>query len=171
MIDDDIKFKRRSLSDQIEALRSSTMKYGKISGAGVFEVANEEALDHLNGEITAVEGKAARLEEIAGICSAAYSESGVQDFKGLIEIHGNYQNTIEYGPERAWRALVLFRGEGSSGARNRTNLLPADLVQVPEYAAQEAAYKKSIDDATAADADLKVTYNALMTLTKEVAAL
>ena len=171
-IDDDIEFKRRSLNDQLETLRSSTMKFGKITGAGVFEVSDPEKLGLLNAEIAAVEAKASRLEEIANSFNEAYAEAGVKNFTGLQQQVQDNHDIIQGAPIKAWGQFKLTRGEGASEpSRLRTNWFVSDICNEPGYKSIEDKLRAEKEAAQAANAALKPTWDALMILTREVAAL
>ena len=167
-VENDIATKRNALTEKLENLRASTMRFGVIGGDGTFAVRDQSGLDATNAQIAVIESQISFIDGALSEITGLYEANGVTGFQELNEKGAAMQNDLENEAYRCWKALELYRGEGSYGARCRTNLLPSDLCATPEFKAMEDISRAKIEAATIAVPLLRSARNRINQLTQQV---
>jgi hypothetical protein len=108
---------------------------------------------------------------VADQIGAALESHKAENLHGLQEIKSDHANTIQSGPMEAWNLFRLARGEGAGGPRNRMSWLPGDLVEEPEYKAQEDRLRAAIAAAKAAMEPINATIHKIDGLIAEANSL
>lgn len=146
-----IATKYQELDEDIQSMRTQTMRFTRVNSKGVVISVPDKRLDALLAKIA---GQSQRLEALQALISqynAALDGHDVRSTADLREIQQQHANTIQSGPIRAWDIFRMKRDLSIERGQHK-GALPSDLALLPDYQAEESAIRAQIETATAAKA-------------------
>ncbi len=137
---DEIFIYVKQIQTELESMRGQSTLYLENS-PGRAEVLERIAI---------LEKRLVRLGEIDAEVGKILAGHNVTSIKELRALRARHENTVRSTPFKVWQRFKITRGEGCYGERCRTHMLPSDLVQIPEFKAEEDAAIAAIEAASKA---------------------